>query len=129
MDRRILAVGLLGTVEALLRLFFYYEAVFAGVPLLSPMPPASTMQAVNSINLILGLAGLLVIAGLMLTKRWGYWGTIAVSVVTIGFDGVSSATVSYTAFAGLVLPVLFLAILLPARSRYFSSGLGAGRES
>jgi hypothetical protein len=114
----ILAIGILGLLEALLRLFFYYEAVIAGVALLQPTPPASTMNLVNSINLALGLAGLLVIAGLLLLNNWGYWGTIGVSILTIAFDGVSAATVSATAMVGLVLPIIFLIILIPRRAAY-----------
>ena len=123
MDKQVLTVGSLGALEALLRIFFYYEAAFAGVALLQPMPPASTMEVVNSVNLILGLAGLVGIAGLLLTSSWGYWGTVGVSAVTILFDAVSSVALSWTAFAGLVLPALFLVVLLPARNRY-SSGRG-----
>jgi uncharacterized membrane protein YqhA len=118
--RLVLFIGVLGILEALLRLFFYYEAVFAGVQLLRPMPPASTMNAVNAINLVLGLAGLVVISGLLLMTSWGYWGTVIVSALTIVFDGVSAVAVSYTAFAGLILPVLFLALLLPRRDSYFT---------
>ena len=113
--RLILAVGVLAIAEALLRLLFYYEAVFAGVSLLQPMPPASTMNIVNTINLMLGLAGLVVTPGLLLMTRWGYWGTVAVSVLTVAFDGISALAVSLTAFAGLVLPVVFLIVLLPRR--------------
>ena len=89
MTRRILAVGALGTMESLLRVFFYYEAAVAGVQLLTPMPPASTMGIVNSTNLLLGVAGLVFIAGRLLSTKGGYWWTIAVSVATIAFGGVS----------------------------------------
>jgi hypothetical protein len=116
--RIVLAIGILGILEALLRLFFYYEAVFAGVALLQPMPPASTTNLVNSINVILGLAGLIVSAGFLLMTAWGYWGIVIISAVTIVFDGISAATVSYTAIAGLILPVVFLIVLLPRRATY-----------
>ena len=127
MNRRILAVGALGGVESMLRIFFYYEAVFAGVQLLQLMPPPSTMNTVDSINLLLGLAGMVFVAGLLLSTGWGFWGMIGVSVATIVFDGASSAAVSFTAFAGLVLPVLFLIALVPWRTAYFSSAGGERR--
>jgi len=119
-SRIILAVGALGILEGVLRLFFYYEAVFANVQLLQPMPPASTMNIVNTTNLILGLAGLVMFSGLLLTSKWGYWGAVVVSVLTIAFDGVSSVAVSFTAFAGLILPVVFLVVLIPKRGDYFA---------
>ena len=118
----ILTVGALGVLEALLRIIFYYEAVFAGVPLLQPMPPASTMNIVNPINLVLGIAGLLVIFGLLMMTRWGFWGTITVSLVTVVFDGASAALVSPTAFAGLILPLSFLVVLVPKRTQYSGEG-------
>jgi hypothetical protein len=77
------------------------------------------MAIINGINLALGLAGLVTISGLLLMTRWGYWGTIGVSLVTIAFDGVSGVTVSFTAFAGLILPVIFLVVLLPRRASNF----------
>ncbi|HUI85723.1 MAG TPA: hypothetical protein VLY21_01040 [Nitrososphaerales archaeon] len=121
-SKTVLAVGTLLTLQSALRLFFYYEAVYAGVQLLQPMPPAATMNVVNSVNLALGLVGLVVVPGLLLMTRWGFWGTVALSVLTIVFDGVSSATVSLTAFAGLILPVVFLALLLPRRATILAEG-------
>ena len=117
--RILIALGILGILEAVLRLFFYCEAVFAGVQLLQPMPPPSTMDVVNAINLVLGLAGLVVISGLLLAARWGIWGTVMVSDLTIIFDGVSAASVSLIALAGLILPILFLLVLIPRRRGYF----------
>ena len=124
--RTVLVVGIFAIIEALLRLFFYYEAVYAHVPLLNPMPPVSTMIIINSINLALGLAGLLVISGFLLLTGWGYWGTVAVSIATVVFDGVSAATVSATAFAGLILPVMFLVLLLPKRAQYLGGHTPVG---
>jgi len=123
-SRAILAVGILLILQSALRLFFYYDAVYAGVQLLQPMPPAATMNLVNSVNLALGLVGLALVPGLLLMTRWGFWGTVALSVLTIVFDGVSSATVSFTAFAGLILPVIFLALLLPRRAAVLTDGRG-----
>ena len=119
-----MAVGVLGAVESLLRVFFYYESVFAGAQLLQPMPPDSTMNVVNPINLAIGGAGLVAIVGLLLSTGWGYWGMLAVSLVTIAFDGVSFAAVSSTALAGLILPILFLIVLIPGRAVYFASSAG-----
>ena len=118
-------MGILLVLESALRVFFYYEAVDAGVQLLQPMPPPTTMEVVNSVNLILGLAGFVVVLGLLTMRRWGFWGTVVLSVLTILFDGTSSIAVSPTAFAGLVLPFVFLAILLPRRSSFIARGRGA----
>ena len=115
----VVAVGLLAVIEAVLRLVFYYESAYAGVALIQPMPPAPVMNDANVISLTLGLGGLVATAGLLLMKEWGFWGTAMVSAFTIVFDGVSALTVSYTAFAGLVLPAVFLLVLIPRRTAFF----------
>ncbi len=87
-----------------------------GVALLQPMPKASTMDVIN-FNLILGVARLVVMSGLLLMARWGYWEAFGVSVPTIIFEGISAPAVSSTALAGLVLPVVFLGTLFSRRSK------------
>jgi hypothetical protein len=84
------------------------------------MPPASAMNVVNAVNLILGLLGLVIISGLLLTMRWGHWGTVTVSVFAIMFDGVTAASVTLAAFAALILPVVFLMVPIPRRGNCFS---------
>jgi hypothetical protein len=86
------------------------------------MPPAATMSIVNSVNLALGLAGLAAAPGLLRMARWGFWGTVVLSLLTILFDGVSSVVVSSTALGGLVLPLLFLALLLTRRVTFLRGG-------
>lgn len=112
--RLILAAGVLGLLEALLRLFFYYyEAVFAGVALLEPMPPASTMNLINSVNLILRVAGLIAISGLLLMTRWEYWEDSRLRRC-LGHHGI---------FHGLRWPcpaTHLPSVLLPRRTRYFA---------
>jgi hypothetical protein len=118
-------VGILLILQSALRLFFFHEAAYAGVQLLQPMPPAATMNVVvNSVNLALGFVRLVVVPGLLLMTGWGLWGTVALSALTIVFDGVSSATVSLTAFAGLVLPAVSLPLLLPIRATILMEGRG-----
>jgi hypothetical protein len=77
------------------------------------------MNVVNSVNLSLGLSGLAVSSGLLLMTRWGFWGTVVISALTIVFDGTSAFAVSVTAVAGLILPVIFLVVLVPKRRSYF----------
>jgi hypothetical protein len=55
--------------------------------------------------------------------QWGYWETVAVSILTVVFDGVSAATVSFTAFAGQLLPIVFLVVLVPRHTSYFGRGV------
>ncbi len=76
----------------------------------------STMQLLNVMFLLIGVAGLITAFGIYRMKRWGYWGTILVSVVTIIFD-IWGLTIQFTAAMGLVIPVAFIAYL------YFNRGL------
>jgi hypothetical protein len=77
------------------------------------------MNTSNAINLTLGLAGPAQISGLLLTTRWGCRGRVVVSVLTNALGGVPAASDSLTAFAGPILPVVFLILLVPRRDSYF----------
>ena len=49
----------------------------------------------------------------------GYRGRAVVSVLTNALGGVPAASDSLTAFAGPILPVVFLILLVPRRGSYF----------
>jgi hypothetical protein len=116
--RTVLVVAVALMLESVLRIVFFYMGAVQGNQLLSNPPSTGVMNAILAIDLALGLAGLIAVAGLVRTTLWGYWATILISIVTIAFDAVFGVAVSFTAFAGLVLPVALLPILLSARTGY-----------
>jgi uncharacterized membrane protein (DUF2068 family) len=102
--------------QSLFRLVFFYMSV-TGAELLEVEMTVSAMQLVNMMFLLIGVAGMITAFGLYQMKRWGYWGTILLSVVTIIFD-IWGLTIQFTAAMGLVLPVTFIAYLYPNRELF-----------
>jgi hypothetical protein len=70
----------------------------------------------------IGAAGVLTAYGLWNGTRWGFIGTIALSVATIVFDVWGVVAVQPTALMGMVLPVVFIAYLLWNRAAWGTGG-------
>lgn len=100
--------------NAILRVLFGYLAA-SGVQLLDIPVAQSILSALAIVFLFLGVSGLSVAFGLWQLKRWGFLGTIIVSLVTIVFD-IWRMTVQYTAAMGFVVPALVLIYLVVNRS-------------
>lgn len=113
-----IAVAALAIMQSVLRLTFFYVGSYGGAQLISPPPPANVMEFINLFSLGLGILGLLVIPGLLLFRSWGYWGTIALCIANIGFDGWAVATIAWTAAAGLLIPILLVAYLVPREHKF-----------
>jgi len=113
--RGVLLVVALSVLQSVFRLVFFYMGV-TGAELLEVEITSSAMQLINMMFLLIGVAGMITAFGLYRMKRWGYWGTVLLSVVTIVFD-IWGLTIQSTAAMGVVLPVTFIAYL------YFKRGL------
>lgn len=74
------------------------------------------VQTINVMFFLLGILGFIAVAGLLLMRKWGFWTTILVSVLTILFD-VWGVTIQFTAAMGFVVPVISLLILLAKKSQ------------
>lgn len=107
--RGILLVVVLSVLQSVLRLVFFYMGV-TGAELLEAEITSSAMQLINVMFLLIGVAGMITALGLYRMKRWGYWGMVLLSVVTIVFD-IWGLTIQSTAAMGIVLPVTFIAYL------------------
>ncbi len=66
----------------------------------------------------IGAAGVLTTYGLWYGARWGFMGTIGLSVATILFDVWGIVAVQPTALMGMVLPALFIAYLVWNRASW-----------
>lgn len=117
-SRILISLGALAIVESILRLVFFYLGTYGGAQLITPPPPEFVTEFINAFSLLLGIAGLVVIPALLLSRTWGYWGSIILSVVTIGFDGWAVATTAWTAIAGIVIPILVLSYLIPKKRAF-----------
>ena len=94
--------------QSILRLAFFYLGTYGGAQLISPPPPTNMMEFINLYSLGLGILGLIVIPGLLFFRSWGYWGTLSLCVLTIGFDVWAVATTAWTAAAGLLNPIMLV---------------------
>ncbi len=117
-SRIVLALGILAIVQSLLRLGFFYAFYYGGAQLITPPPPAYVMQFINAFSLSLGILGLAIVPGLLLSRAWGYWGTLAMAALTIVFDAWAVATVAQTALMGLFIPILLMVYLVPRHGRF-----------
>ena len=77
---------------------------------------------VNYIDLAIGIAGVISVIGLFLLLRWGYWGALAISVITIAFDVWCALTIYPTALLGIPVPAFVLFYLVPRRSQLTEVG-------
>src|SRR5579871_3249108 len=125
--RRMFLVVALFVIESFLRLTFFYVGTYGGSQLITPPPSAYVMNFINVFSLALGLAGLLAIPGLVFYRKWGYWGLITVSLLTIVFDLWAFSKVAQTAIAGLIVPVIVLAYFLPKYRRFLDQKLNGYR--
>jgi len=67
--------------------------------------------------LILGVSGFIATPGLWQMKRWGFWGTIIVCILTIIFD-IWGITIQFTAALGFFVPGILLIYLCINKSRF-----------
>lgn len=66
---------------------------------------------------ILGVSGFIATPGLWQMKRWGFWGTIIVCILTIIFD-IWGITIQFTAALGFFVPGILLIYLCINKSRF-----------
>ncbi len=77
-------------------------------------------------ELAIGLAGLAAVPGLVGSKPWGFWATVAVNAYAIVFDAASAVGVQLSAAGGILPAVAILLLLLLAfRPRFFPARDGA----
>ncbi len=117
-SKGIMSVAALSILQSILRLYFSYLGTTGGIKdFLTAQVSSATLQFINVVFLLLGVAGLITAYGLWQKKKWGYWGTILVSVLTILFD-VWGLTIQSTAALVFVFPALSISLLTRIRSQF-----------
>lgn len=113
--RVIVTASALSGLQSILRLYFSYLGFTGGIDkfLTSPISQG-TLLFINSIFLILGIAGIVATIGLLMERKWGLWCAILVSVSTVVFD-VWGLRIQSTAVMGFVMPVLTMILLYKGR--------------
>ena len=107
----------LAIVQGLLRFAIPASALAGSGPELETPVSDMTLLFIHSMFVLIGAVGVASAYGLWNGRRWGWSGTIGISVVTIAFDVWAIAFVQASAALGLVLPAAFIIYLLRTRSR------------
>ncbi len=116
--RVIVAVSALSGLQSTLRLYFSYLGFTGGIDefLTSPVSQG-TLQFINSIFLLLGIAGILATLGLIMEKKWGLWCSFLVLVSTVVFD-IWGFKIQSTAMLGIIMPALSMILLYKEGFRF-----------
>lgn len=70
--------------------------------------------------LFLGVCGFVATFGLWRNQKWGFWGTILVSVATIAFD-IWGLTIQFTAAIGFIVPSISILYLYFKKSQLLAT--------
>ncbi len=89
-----------------------------------PLDPLTLGIIVYS-ELAIGIAGLVAVPGLVWSRVWGFWLTVAVNVYAIVFDAAAAVAVQLSAAGGIIPPVAILVLLAVFRPRFFPSRMSA----
>lgn len=120
-NKGLVLVVLLNFLQAFGRLFFAILGMPGGIDQFLDVPVSHTTSLIlHGMFFSLGITGLAAAYGLWQKRKWGFWGIIFVSIITIIFD-IWGFTIQKTAAVGFVVPVVSLSYLYFKRSQ-----LGAG---
>ncbi len=110
-SKGIIIICLLAALQGVARIIIPIMLSTGSGPVLETPVSDQVMAFINGMFLAIGGLGLLTTFGLWTGRRWGYIGTIALSLLTIVFDVWAVMAVQWSAAMGLVLPVVFIAYL------------------
>jgi hypothetical protein len=112
----------LSGLQSILRLYFSYLGYTEGIDEFLTTPvPQGTLQFINVVFFILGVAGIVATLGLLLERKWGLWWAFMVTVLTVVFD-TWGLKIQSTAAMGIVMPVLSMILIYMGRLRFARGG-------
>jgi uncharacterized membrane protein (DUF2068 family) len=125
MSKGLMVISVLALFQAVLRLYFATATAGLLGPQLQNDVQTMVTRSMTGADWtlmavmfgLIGLVGLISALGLLLTTKWGYYGTIAISAVTIVYDIWAMVAIQSTAALGLVLPIVFIAYLMMRREK------------
>jgi hypothetical protein len=110
-------VGFLWIIQSFGRLSFAVLGTPTGMRQFLDVPISDITSLVLFIMfLLLGALGFIAAFGLLVRRKWGFWGTIFVSAATIIFD-IWGLTIQFTAAIGLIVPLISILYLYPKKSQ------------
>lgn len=116
--KSIVFVALLWTLQSVGRFVFGYLSATTPGGLLDVEVAPVIIQIINTMFFLLGIFGFIAVVGLLLTRKWGFWATVLVSISTIIFD-IWGVTIQFTAAMGFAVPVISLLTLIAKKSQFY----------
>ncbi len=107
----VMIVCLLAILQSVARFAIPIALYTQGGPELETPVSDDVLMFINAMFFALGGLGLLTAFGLWNERRWGFLGTMALSMVTIAFDVWAIIEVQWSAAMGIVLPTIFIVYL------------------
>ncbi len=108
----------LAVFQGILRIVIPMTIIAGTVPEFENPVSNGTLAAINGIFLLIGVGGIMTAVGLWTGRKWGYTGTMWLSLLTIVFDVWAILVVQPSAILGIVLPVIFMTYLWSIRDAY-----------
>jgi len=118
--RSIVFVAVLWILQSVGRIALGYLSAITPGGLLDVEVSLITIQIINTMFFLLGILGFIAVVGLLLIRKWGFWATVFVSVLTVLFD-IWGVTIQFTAAMGFVVPATSLLILFSKKSQLHDS--------
>ncbi|MEM3694941.1 MAG: hypothetical protein QXJ11_03165 [Candidatus Bathyarchaeia archaeon] len=110
-SKGILFICVLWLLQSVGRLLFAFLGRPEGMGQFLDVPITyATSLVIFVMFVFLGICGFIAAFGLLMRRKWGFWGTIFASVATIAFD-LWGLTIQYTAALGFVVPAISLIYL------------------
>jgi len=114
----VMILCLLALLQCALRIAIPASALTGPGPEFENPVTEEVMLFIHVMFIAIGTIGLAATYGLWAGRRWGYTGTIGISLLTIVFDIWAIAFIQASAVLGMVLPLVFMAYLLSIRSDF-----------
>lgn len=114
--KSIIFVTILWIIQSSGRIVLGYLSTVTPGGLLDVKVDQIIIQTINTMFLLLGVLGLIAAVGLLMMKRWGFWATLFVSILTILFD-IWGITIQSSAAIGFIVPAISILILLAQKSK------------
>ena len=113
----VILVAVLWIFQSVGRLSFAFLGTPGGMGQFLDVPISYATSLVMFVMfLFLGVCGLVATFGLWRKQKWGFWGTILVSVASIAFD-IWGLTIQYTAAIGFIVPAISILYLYSKKSQ------------
>jgi len=120
-SRGVIFVAVLWFLQSVGRLYFAFIGMPGGMGQFLDVPISYATSLVMFVMfLFLGVCGFVAVFGLWRKQKWGFWGTVLVSVATIAFD-VWGLTIQFTAAIGFIVPAISILYLYSKKSQLLAT--------